>query len=202
MTRLLLETPLSDEQRGHVEMVHEFRPGAAHDHQRHSRPVAHGGRPARARQHRFRSQDPARAGPRGGRAARAGEGPRAAAADRAGGADRCCGAIPGGCGRCSSICSATRSSSPPPGEVAPRGPPDRRRAGRAAPRRHRAATPASAFPSICRTGLFTPYAQADPSVPRLYGGSGLGLTICERLVGLMGGEIALSSRPGEGTASI
>jgi signal transduction histidine kinase len=48
--------------------------------------------------------------------------------------------------------------------------------------------------------LFTPYAQADPSVPRLYGGSGLGLTICARLISLMGGEIALSSQPGEGTS--
>jgi CheY-like chemotaxis protein len=48
--------------------------------------------------------------------------------------------------------------------------------------------------------LFTAYAQADPSVPRLYGGSGLGLTICDRLIGLMGGEITLSSRPGEGTS--
>jgi two-component system, sensor histidine kinase and response regulator len=56
------------------------------------------------------------------------------------------------------------------------------------------------IPEHLQDGLFTAYAQADPSVPRLYGGSGLGLTICKRLVGLMGGEIRLSSRPGEGTA--
>jgi CheY-like chemotaxis protein len=36
-------------------------------------------------------------------------------------------------------------------------------------------------------------------VPRLYGGSGLGLSICRRLVGLMGGDISLASQPGKGT---
>jgi two-component system sensor histidine kinase/response regulator len=55
------------------------------------------------------------------------------------------------------------------------------------------------IPEHLQERLFTAYAQADPSVPRLYGGSGLGLTICKRLVGLMGGEIRLSSQPGEGT---
>jgi CheY-like chemotaxis protein len=47
--------------------------------------------------------------------------------------------------------------------------------------------------------LFTPYAQADPSVPRLYGGSGLGLNICRGLVALMGGTVAFSSRTDVGT---
>jgi CheY-like chemotaxis protein/nitrogen-specific signal transduction histidine kinase len=55
------------------------------------------------------------------------------------------------------------------------------------------------IPAHLQGGLFTAYAQADPSVPRLYGGSGLGLTICKRLVGLMDGEIHLSSVPGQGT---
>lgn len=55
------------------------------------------------------------------------------------------------------------------------------------------------IPEHLHERLFTPFAQADPSVPRLYGGSGLGLSICRRLVGSMGGEITLSSRPGEGT---
>jgi signal transduction histidine kinase/CheY-like chemotaxis protein len=55
------------------------------------------------------------------------------------------------------------------------------------------------IPEHVQGRLFTAYAQADPSVPRLYGGSGLGLTICKRLVGLMGGEIRLSSKPGAGT---
>lgn len=47
--------------------------------------------------------------------------------------------------------------------------------------------------------LFSPYAQADPSIPRLYGGSGLGLTICKRLVALMGGDIEVESEEGRGT---
>ena len=55
------------------------------------------------------------------------------------------------------------------------------------------------IPEHLHDRLFTPYAQADPSVPRLYGGSGLGLSICRRLVGLMGGTVAFSSREGVGT---
>ncbi|MEM7022295.1 MAG: response regulator [Pseudomonadota bacterium] len=55
------------------------------------------------------------------------------------------------------------------------------------------------IPDHVQARLFTAYAQADPSVRRLYGGSGLGLTICKRLAGLMGGEIELHSQPGEGT---
>jgi two-component system, sensor histidine kinase and response regulator len=55
------------------------------------------------------------------------------------------------------------------------------------------------IPEHLHDRLFTPYAQADPSVPRLYGGSGLGLSICRRLVALMGGSVAFSSRPGVGT---
>jgi two-component system, sensor histidine kinase and response regulator len=55
------------------------------------------------------------------------------------------------------------------------------------------------IPEHLQAKLFTPYAQADPSIRRLYGGSGLGLTICRRLAGLMGGEIRLHSREGEGT---
>jgi two-component system, sensor histidine kinase and response regulator len=55
------------------------------------------------------------------------------------------------------------------------------------------------IPEHLHDRLFTPYAQADPSVPRLYGGSGLGLSICRRLVALMGGRVAFSSRPGVGT---
>ncbi len=55
------------------------------------------------------------------------------------------------------------------------------------------------IPEHLQARLFTAYAQADPSVRRLYGGSGLGLTICKRLAALMGGEVGLHSRPGEGT---
>ncbi len=55
------------------------------------------------------------------------------------------------------------------------------------------------IPQHLHDRLFTPYAQADPSVPRLYGGSGLGLSICRRLVALMGGTVAFSSAPDVGT---
>jgi two-component system, sensor histidine kinase and response regulator len=55
------------------------------------------------------------------------------------------------------------------------------------------------IPEHLHDRLFTPYAQADPSVPRLYGGSGLGLSICRGLVALMGGTVAFSSRTGVGT---
>jgi CheY-like chemotaxis protein len=55
------------------------------------------------------------------------------------------------------------------------------------------------IPEHLHDRLFTPYGQADPSVPRLYGGSGLGLSICRRLVTLMGGTVGFSSRPDVGT---
>ena len=49
-------------------------------------------------------------------------------------------------------------------------------------------------------GLFRPFTQADSSVTRKHGGTGLGLTICRRLARLMGGDVRLDySRPGEGT---
>jgi signal transduction histidine kinase/DNA-binding response OmpR family regulator len=47
--------------------------------------------------------------------------------------------------------------------------------------------------------LFQPFTQADMSTTRKHGGTGLGLTICRRLVELMGGRIWFESEPGAGT---
>jgi two-component system sensor histidine kinase/response regulator len=54
------------------------------------------------------------------------------------------------------------------------------------------------IPEALQAQLFSAFSQADPSIARLYGGSGLGLMICKRFVELMDGEIVVSSRPGEG----
>ncbi|KWN08337.1 ATP-binding protein [Burkholderia ubonensis] len=50
--------------------------------------------------------------------------------------------------------------------------------------------------------LFDVYIQADPSVFRRFGGTGLGLPLCRRIAGLMHGELTVDSRLGDGTTFV
>jgi two-component system sensor histidine kinase/response regulator len=54
-------------------------------------------------------------------------------------------------------------------------------------------------PSHLHALIFEPFAQADSSTTRRFGGTGLGLTIAASLTALMGGNIVLSSEPNVGS---
>jgi two-component system sensor histidine kinase RpfC len=47
--------------------------------------------------------------------------------------------------------------------------------------------------------IFEPFTQADASIIGRYGGTGLGLALCRKLVDLMGGTMGLASIPGKGS---
>ncbi len=53
--------------------------------------------------------------------------------------------------------------------------------------------------SADRQRIFAPFVQVDDSLSRQYGGTGLGLALCKRLIQAMGGEMGVDSVPGQGS---
>jgi signal transduction histidine kinase len=56
------------------------------------------------------------------------------------------------------------------------------------------------IPRERQAAIFESFTQAEGSITRRYGGTGLGLTICRQLVELMGGHLGLDSEPGRGSS--
>src|SRR5207237_4754149 len=52
------------------------------------------------------------------------------------------------------------------------------------------------IPAAKQVAIFEPFTQADDSITRVYGGTGLGTTIAKQLVTLMGGRIGVRSELG------
>ncbi len=55
------------------------------------------------------------------------------------------------------------------------------------------------IPASKANAIFEPFTQADGSITREYGGTGLGLTIARQLVTMMGGRLEVASEPGRGS---
>ncbi len=55
------------------------------------------------------------------------------------------------------------------------------------------------IPADVQSHLFTPFTQVDSGNTRSFEGTGLGLAISKRLIDLMGGEIGMESKPGQGS---
>ena len=55
------------------------------------------------------------------------------------------------------------------------------------------------IPEAFHAKLFEPFMQVDQGAARRYGGTGLGLALSRQIVELMGGELAVDSKPGKGS---
>jgi two-component system sensor histidine kinase RpfC len=56
------------------------------------------------------------------------------------------------------------------------------------------------IPESAQKNIFASFTQADPSITRRYGGTGLGTTIAKQLTELMGGQMGFRSTEGQGSA--
>ncbi|WP_454733893.1 MULTISPECIES: ATP-binding protein [Cupriavidus] len=71
--------------------------------------------------------------------------------------------------------------------------------GAAAPLRIRVADTGIGIAAAQQARIFDAFDQVDVSVTRRFGGTGLGLALCRRIAGAMGGAIAVASEPGRGS---